>query len=164
MILISNLPFTGDTISNTCSSQGGDHQEREQNVRYTRASIIMVVMYFFCHAPRLLPCTAEIFMERKDMPPVRHFNCFGAWFKSKGHKKYCLLFQWLELMISVNHLLVVTNSSFNFLIYLMASKSQNSQNCKYLCQFYVKLKFSVFGRGVANNEILVGHGHWATSK
>merc|ERR1719145_479518 len=71
----------GDAISNTCSSQGGDHQEREQNVRYTRASIIMVVMYFFCHAPRLLPCTAEIFMERKDMPP------------------------WLELMISVNHLL-----------------------------------------------------------
>ena len=59
-------------------------------------------------------------------------------------------------MISVNHLLVVTNSSFNFLIYLMASKSQNSQNCKYLCSFYVKLKFSVFGRGVANNEILVG--------
>merc|ERR1719394_884946 len=32
-------------------------------------------------------------------------------------------------MICVNHLLVVANCSFNFLIYLMASKSQNRQNC-----------------------------------
>merc|ERR1719204_1467979 len=28
----SHAGIEGDTISNTCSSQGGDHQEREQNV------------------------------------------------------------------------------------------------------------------------------------
>jgi hypothetical protein len=30
-------------------------------------------------------------------------------------------FQWVELLVCVNHLLVTINSSFNFLLYLMAT-------------------------------------------
>ena len=62
--------MTGGSTCSEVSSSNFEHQERERDVRYTRASIIMVVMFFFCHAPRLVTNMAEIFMDTADMPPV----------------------------------------------------------------------------------------------
>ena len=56
--------------SSSASCSEAEHQERERDVRYTRASIVMVVMFVVCHAPRLITNTAEIFTDQADMPEV----------------------------------------------------------------------------------------------
>lgn len=89
------------TVTATCSDR--DHEERERDVRYTRVSILMVVLYFVCHAPRIITNTVEMAVA-SDRLPI-----------------------WFELLVSINHLLVVSNSSFNFLIYLWASKRNSEQ-------------------------------------
>ena len=52
------------------------------------------------------------------------------------HSFFFYFEQWFELLVSINHLLVVSNSSFNFLIYLWASKRNSEQGkCKAQGQF-----------------------------
>ena len=56
------------TVTATCSDR--DHEERERDVRYTRVSILMVVLYFVCHAPRIITNTVEMAVASDKIPIV----------------------------------------------------------------------------------------------
>ena len=56
------------TVTATCSDR--DHEERERDVRYTRVSILMVVLYFVCHAPRIITNTVEMAVASDRLPIV----------------------------------------------------------------------------------------------
>ena len=56
-------------------SQGGFNggrtkEERERDASYTRASILMVVVFIVCHSPRLITNTVELFVDQADLPMV----------------------------------------------------------------------------------------------
>jgi hypothetical protein len=54
---------------------------------------------------------------------------------------------WFELLVCINHLLVVSNSSFNFLIYLWASKRNSNQSNNILaCPSFISWLRSLCGR------------------
>ena len=59
------------TVTATCSDR--DHEERERDVRYTRVSILMVVLYFVCHAPRIITNTVEMAVATDKIPIVSFF-------------------------------------------------------------------------------------------
>lgn len=74
-------------------SHGGGGTVRKREARITKASIGITVMYLLCHTSRVIPNlyeTAEI-----EIGP-----------------------SWLPILVSINHLLITINSSFNFLFYL----------------------------------------------
>ena len=49
---------------------GRTKEERERDASYTRASILMVVVFIVCHSPRLITNTVELFVDQADLPMV----------------------------------------------------------------------------------------------
>ncbi|TRY77947.1 hypothetical protein TCAL_09774 [Tigriopus californicus] len=73
-------------------------QEQERDTRYTRASILMVIVFLLCHGPRFATNVMELmFYDESRTQP-----------------------EWFHVLVSVTHFLVTVNSSFNFLIYFGA--------------------------------------------
>lgn len=66
---------------------------KKRDAKYTRASVVMVVAFVVCNTPRFVPNIMEIFISLDEFP------------------------SWGYVLISVNHMLTVFNSAFNFLIY-----------------------------------------------
>jgi len=49
-------------------------EERERDASYTRASILMVLVFVVCHTPRLITNTLELFVDQADLPLVSSFQ------------------------------------------------------------------------------------------
>ncbi len=50
---------------------GGNEKElKKRDGRYTRASVVMVVVYVVCNAPRLIPNCMELFLRFNQFPDV----------------------------------------------------------------------------------------------
>ena len=45
-------------------------EDKEKDACYTRASILMVVVFVLCHSPRLITNTLELFVDQADLPAV----------------------------------------------------------------------------------------------
>jgi hypothetical protein len=67
------------TVIATCSDR--DHEERERDVRYTRVSILMVVLYFVCHAPRIITNTVEMAVASDKIPIVSSYKTYEIQFE-----------------------------------------------------------------------------------
>ncbi|TRY62997.1 hypothetical protein TCAL_11176 [Tigriopus californicus] len=80
---------------------GNEREMKKRDAKYTRASVVMVLVFVVCNAPRLIPNIMEIFISYQDFP------------------------RWATLLVCVNHLLRVINSDFNFLIYLSFCARRN---------------------------------------
>ena len=53
-----------------CFDDFRTREERERDASYTRASILMVVVFVVCHTPRLITNTLELFVDQADLPLV----------------------------------------------------------------------------------------------
>ena len=51
-----------------------EEEAAERDARYTRASILMVLVFGLCHAPRLVTNTMEMFIDQEHLPPVILFG------------------------------------------------------------------------------------------
>ena len=85
-------PLTNSQTSGL-RSHGGGGTVRKREARITKASIGITVMYLICHTPRVIPNLYET-----------------AGIENRP--------SWLPILVSINHLLITINSSFNFLFYL----------------------------------------------
>ena len=67
----------------------------ERNIRITRISIIIVVVFIICHFPRMIPNIAELVGVNTSK-----FDIF-------------------TVILSINHMLLTINASVNYIIYLL---------------------------------------------
>ena len=67
----------------------------KRNVRLTRISIIIVVVFIICHFPRMIPNIAELVGVNTSK-----FDIF-------------------TVILSINHILLTINASVNYIIYLL---------------------------------------------
>ena len=67
----------------------------ERNIRITRISIIIVVVFIICHFPRMIPNIAELVGVNTSK-----FDIF-------------------TVILSINHVLLTINASVNYIIYLL---------------------------------------------
>ena len=73
------------------------NEERQRDARFTKVSALMFLMFLLCHLPRLVTNAIEmVLIARESMFPI-----------------------WFDVLVSFNHLLVITNSAFNFIILLI---------------------------------------------
>jgi len=94
----ANGVHTIERNSNTRVRRSGlnEREVKKQEAKYTRASVVMVVLFILCNTPRIIPNAMELYYDLREMEKMT----------------------WVTSLVSVNHLLLVLNSSFNFLIYL----------------------------------------------
>jgi len=84
--------FRGGTVVRRA---GIDEREaKKRDAKYTRASVVMVVSFVICNTTRFVPNLMELYIPQTKFP------------------------EWAFTLISINQLLTILNSSFNFMIYL----------------------------------------------
>ncbi len=71
-------PTNSMTMAHMTSTSTAEEEEAERDARYTRASILMVLVFGLCHAPRLITNTMEMFINQAHLPPVRMTFAFLA--------------------------------------------------------------------------------------
>ena len=87
------LPVTRLTV---CTET---NEVRDREVRYTKVSMLMVLMFLLCHIPRLVANAIEMLL----IANCKKDNCIPTWY---------------DILVSFNHLLIIANSAYNFVILL----------------------------------------------
>ena len=73
-----------------------------QEKRLTRISIVLIIIYVLCHMWKLPPTVYE------------------AWYSITNNTTTHVIWpDWLDVVQTISHLLIVANSAFNFIIYLL---------------------------------------------
>ena len=124
-------PMTNVPRPSFCSEiNHHEADERERDVRYTKVSILMVFVFFICHAPRLVTNTVEMLIDNANIPMVRPWFileiCKGVYSNVNGRMvpwgQICVLFS--DKLSRVTHRrLGINNDSLRY------SKHENALNC-----------------------------------
>ena len=80
------------------------HQEK----RLTRISIVLIIIYILCHIWKL--------------PPSIYEACYSIYHNTITHVKWP---SWLDVLHDISHVLILANSAFNFIIYLVLWDNKN---------------------------------------
>ena len=50
-----------------------EHELKKRDAKYTRASVVMVIVFVVCNTPRFVPNVMELFISQDQFPKVRSF-------------------------------------------------------------------------------------------
>ena len=58
--------------ANSLRRVGGvnEHELKKRDAKYTRASVMMVIVFVVCNTPRFIPNVMELFISQSDFPKV----------------------------------------------------------------------------------------------
>ena len=50
-----------------------EHELKKRDAKYTRASVVMVIVFVVCNTPRFVPNVMELFISQDQFPKVRNY-------------------------------------------------------------------------------------------
>ena len=77
----------------------------KRNIRLTRISIVIVVIFIICHVPRMIPNVAEM----AGVDTIKYYDYF-------------------TVILSINQLLLTINSTVNYIIYFILCGRRQQSN------------------------------------